>query len=388
MLDMKQFHGRLNDLDSHIQPSLSNYEVAAGETGRNFANAIRGALQTLPPDAARKLSGLIGDESSEFTEETVWKIKGASAPGSFTPEGRLRTLDLMGVRRALIFSDPGIQAASFAPGELGVATMRHWNDFALRFGGHDRDRLRVAALLNTHDIDVATAEVERVLAAGGRAFVFASSVAPGQLSPAHERMDRIWGMISEARATALLHIGGEHGFMGSDAWARGVDHLEFQPHDFTSETEQINTYTFASFHYAPQNFISTLVLGGVFERFPDLRFGAIELGAGWLAPMAERLDQVASLYARRLAPVLSLRPSEYIRRNIRVTPFRIEPVATYIDRYGFDECYCFSSDFPHPEGGVEPLKEFRQNIERLGQGAAEKLFVKNAEWVLPALSEN
>ncbi|XYH99054.1 amidohydrolase family protein [Sorangium sp. So ce1128] len=383
---MKQFHGRLNDLDSHIQPSLTNYEVAAGETGRNFVNAIRNALQALPPEAAQKLAVLIGDETSEFNEETVWKIKGASAPGAFSPEGRLKTLDIMGVRRALIFSDPGIQGVAFSPGELGLATMRHWNEFVVRFGSHDPDRLRVAALVNTHDIDLAIAEVERVLAAGGRAFVFASSVPPGQLSPAHEKMDRIWGMLSEARATALLHIGGEHGFMASDAWARGVEHLEFQPHDFTSETEQINTYTFSAFHYAPQHFISTLVLGGVFERFPELRFGAIEVGAGWLAPMAERLDHVANLYARRLAPVLSMKPSDYVRRNVRVTPFRFEPVATYIDRYGFEECYCFSSDFPHPEGGVEPLKEFSRNIERLGQGAAERLFVKNAEWVLPALS--
>nr|AHB82068.1 putative amidohydrolase [Jahnella sp. MSr9139] len=386
MLDMEQFHGRLNDLDSHIQPSLDKYEAAAGPVGRSFADGFREALEKLPPETARKLSVLIGQESSEFTPENVWSIKGASAPGAFSPEGRLKTLDIMGVRRALIFSDPGVQAAAFGPGETGIATMRHWNDFVLRFGSHDPDRLRVAALLNTHDIDVAEAEVDRVLAGGGRAFVLASSVPPGDLSPAHAKMDRIWAKLSEARAPALLHIGGEHGFMGSDAWARGVEHLDFRPHDFTSETEQINTYAFASFHYSPQNFISTLVLGGVFERFPDLRFGAIELGAGWLAPMAERLDQVAHIFARRVAPVLSMKPSDYVRRNIRVTPFRFEPVADYIDRYGFEECYCFSSDFPHPEGGVAPLKEFRQNIERLGQEAAEKLFVKNAEWVLPALA--
>jgi predicted TIM-barrel fold metal-dependent hydrolase len=387
MLDMEQFHGRLNDLDSHIQPSLDEYEAAAGQVGREFASSIREALQKLPPETAGKLSVLMGGkEGSEFTQEAVWGIKGSSAPGAFSPEGRLKTLDAMGVRRALIFSDPGVQAAAFGPGEIGVATMRHWNDFVLRWSSRDRDRLRVAALLNTRDIDVAAAEVERVLAAGGRAFVLASSVPPGDLSPAHARMDRIWAMISEARATALLHIGGEHGFMGSDAWARGVDHLDFQPHDFTSETEQINTYAFASFHYSPQNFITTLVLGGVFERFPELRFGAIELGAGWLAPMAERLDQVAHIFARRVAPALSMKPSDYVRRNIRVTPFRIEPIADYIDRYGLEECYCFSSDFPHPEGGVAPIKEFRQSIERLGQGAAEKLFVKNAEWVLPALA--
>lgn len=385
MLDMEQFHGRLNDLDSHIQPSLDDYELAAGEVGREFATSIRELLGQLPPEGAQQLARLVGREGSVFSEELVWKTKGAQAPGAFTPEGRLQTLDVMGVHRALIFSDPAVQAAALAPTPRALATMRHWNDFVIEFGKHDRDRLRVAALLNLHDIPVAVAELERVLALGARAVVLASGSPPGGLSPAHAQMDRIWAMLEQAQAPALLHIGGEHGFLAADTWGRGVEHLDFRPHDFMSETEQINTYAFASFHYAPQNFITTLVLGGVFERFPNLRFGAIELGAGWLAPMAERLDQVADIFARRLAPALSLKPSDYVRRNLRVTPFRFEPVADYIDRQGFGECYCYSSDFPHPEGGSAPLAEFSQRIERLGPSAAEKLFVRNAEWLLPAL---
>jgi predicted TIM-barrel fold metal-dependent hydrolase len=384
MLDMQQFHGRLNDLDSHIQPSLDDYESAAGEVGREFAASIRELLGQLPAEGARQLSLLMGKEGSVFSEELVWKTKGAQAPGAFSPEGRLRTLDVMGVRRALIFSDPAVQGAAFADTPRALRTMRHWNDFVIEFGKHDRDRLRVAALLNLHDIPTAAAELERVLGLGARAVVLSSGTPPGGLSPAHPQMDRIWAMLEQAEAPALLHIGGEQGFVASDGWGRGVDHLDFRPHDFMSETEQINTYAFASFHYAPQNFITTLVLGGVFERFPNLRFGAIELGAGWLAPMAERLDQVADIFARRLAPALSMKPSDYVRRNLRVTPFRFEPVADYIDRQGFGECYCYASDFPHPEGGSEPLAEFSQRIERLGQSAAENLFVRNAEWLLPA----
>jgi hypothetical protein len=91
------------------------------------------------------------------------------------------------------------------------------------------------------------------------------------------------------------------------------------------------------------------------------------------------------LFAARVAPALSMKPSDYVRRNVRVTPFRFEPVADYIDSNGFGECYCYSSDFPHPEGGSWPLAEFRQRIERLGAAAAERLFVSNAEWLLPAL---
>jgi len=342
-------------------------------------------MESLSEEEAKKITQLTAEESSRFTDETVWQLKGSIAPGAFSPDGRLKTLDHMGVDRALIFADPGIQAATFAKNDLGIRTMRHWNDFVIGFSKQDPNRLRAAALLNTHDIDIATAEAERVLKAGGRAFVMASAVLPGNVSPAHRKMDKLWGLLQEANAAALLHAGGEHGFLASESWAAGVDHLDFQPMDIASESEQINTYVFSSFHYAPQNFLSTLILGGVFERFPRLRFGVIELGAIWLAPMAERLDQTAAIYKDRLSHVLSLKPSEYVRRNVRVTPFRIEPVADYIDRYGYEECYCYSSDFPHPEGGTRPIQQFVEHIGRLGQAVAEQFFVTNAEWLLPTL---
>lgn len=383
MLDMSRFHGRLNDLDSHIQPSPRTYEIAAGEVGRQFTQMLRDMMARMPEEEARKITLLTAEESAQFTDDTVWQLKGSIAPGAFSPDGRLKTLDHMGVDRALIFADPGIQAATFAKNDLGVRTMYHWNDFVIGFSKRNPHRLRAAALLNTHDIDVATAEAERVLKAGGSAFVMASAVPPGNASPAHEEMDKLWALLQEANATALLHAGGEMGFLASESWATGVDHLNFQPMDITSESEQINTYMFSSFHYAPQNFLSTLVLGGVFERFPRLRFGVIELGAIWLAPMAERLDQTAIIYKDRLSRVLSMKPSDYIRRNVRVTPYRIEPVADYIDRYGYAECYCYSSDFPHPEGGTKPIQQFVEHIERLGPTVAEQFFVTNAEWLLP-----
>ena len=147
----------------------------------------------------------------------------------------------------------------------------------------------------------------------------------------------------------------------------------------------MNTFTFSAMFYAPQNFISTLILGGVFERFPNLRFGAIELGAMWLGPMAAHLDNVMKIFKRRMSGVLSLKPSEYVQRNIRVTPYWFENVADYIDHHGLAECYCYSSDFPHPEGGTRPIQDFEERIGRLGQKSAEAFYVTNAEWVLPEL---
>ena len=391
MLNIKESHGRIIDLDTHIQPSPGNYELAGGEVGRNFAKRFDEVIKTLPKDEAEKIIARSGKEFSELTDETVWRTKGSAAPGAFDADNRIKTLDYMGVSRSFMFSDPGIQTAAFADNALGIATMRHWNDFILNLGKRDPNRLRAVAIINTHNVDIAAQEIERVLKAGGRAFVIASSVAPGNASPAHPAMDKIWGMIQEANATIMLHLGGgravgdEFDFLKNPNWDKGIPHFSQQSEAVISEGDAMNPFTACAMFYAPQNFISTLVLGGVFERFPNLRFGAIELGAMWLGPMAAHLDNVMKIFKRRMSGVLSLKPSEYVQRNVRVTPYWFENVADYIDHHGLADCYCYSSDFPHPEGGTRPIQDFEERIGRLGQKSAEAFYVTNAEWVLPEL---
>lgn len=380
------YRGQMLDCDSHIQPSPRTYEIVAGEVGRRFSQMFDDLIKTLPAAQAERLMRWTEDESQVWNDETVWTYKGSTAPGALSPADRLKTLDHMGVNRSLIFSDPGVQAAAMSRDELALPTMRHWNDFILQFSRTNPERLRGVAILNMNSIEEAIKETRRVLAAGGRAFCVPSSVAPGDRSPASPEMDPLWAMIEEAGATVTLHAGGEDGFMASRHWDTGVNHLKFESVDYSAEGEQIGTYLFSVMSLAPQNYLTTLVLGGVFERFPNLRFGVIELGAHWLAPMAVHLDNTHQIFKRRFQGVLSLKPSEYIRRNVRVTPYRVENVADHIDRYGLAECYCYSSDFPHPEGGNAPVPEFERSIARLGPEMSKRFFVSNAQWLLPSLA--
>lgn len=384
-VDTSVFHGQMLDLDTHLCPSRDTYEIAAGELGRHFSEGLRQAMEKANKEDAAKIAAMTGNESSVFDEYSIWHINGAAAPGAFTSAGRLKVFDKMGVKRGFIFSDPGVQIAVSSSDPIAIPTMHHWNDFVLDYGRENLDRLRVAAILNTFKRDVAVAEAQRVLKMGGRTFVISSAVVPDEQSPASANMDPFWGLMQESNSTVLVHAG-EQGFMASPNWATGVDHLGFQPDDIASEGEQINTYSLATIHYPVMNLLTTMILGGVFEKFPRLRFGAIELGAQWLGPLSIYLDQMADIYQDRLKSVLSLKPSEYIRRNVRVTPYRFEPIDRMIKNYGLAECYCYSSDFPHPEGGTHPVQEFADWIKPLGQKQAESFFVSNADWVLPALT--
>jgi hypothetical protein len=87
---------------------------------------------------------------------------------------------------------------------------------------------------------------------------------------------------------------------------------------------------------------------------------------------------------RRLRDALERRPSEVFTDQIRVTPFFWERTARQIERYGLAEVYAFSTDFPHPEGGTDPIGRMAADIEPLGEAAVEAFFVSNAELLLPA----
>ncbi|MEI8399414.1 MAG: amidohydrolase family protein [Alcaligenaceae bacterium] len=386
MIDLTPFVGKMNDLDTHITPTPEFYENVAGkEAGKFYADMCRKAIDDMPETERDSIPEIMGTEATDYNEKTVWNLKGSGAAGAYTSEGRLKALDYMGVNRAFVFADPALQMGAFSDSPMGISAMRGWNDYSIAFSRTEPKRLLPVAILNTHNIAAALDEAKRLLKAGIRAFVIASSIPPGGGSPAHANFDPLWALLQEANATAILHAGGEQGFMASDAWSKGVDHLSFET-SFRHHGEPGDTYMMASFIFSPQNFLATIILGGVFERFPRLRFAVVELGSVWFAPLAMHLDNVAKIFKHRLKGVLSMTPSDYMRRNIRVTPYRFEPVGDLVERFGFDECYCYSSDFPHPEGGRTPIQDFEKHIERLGQRNAEKFYVTNSEWVMPAVA--
>ncbi len=139
----------------------------------------------------------------------------------------------------------------------------------------------------------------------------------------------------------------------------------------------------ATMHLSPQNYLTSMVFGGVFDRHPGLRVGVIELGAMWVAPFVDLLESRLDI-SRRLREALQRRPREIFVDQIRVTPLYWEKTARQIERYGMPEIYAFSTDFPHIEGGSDPIGQMGKDIAPLGPDAVEAFFVGNAELILPA----
>ena len=146
--------------------------------------------------------------------------------------------------------------------------------------------------------------------------------------------------------------------------------------------EAISPYYMLVTHMAPELFLQTMVMGKVFERFPRLRFGIIEFGAGWVGPAVERMDLWAN-FMNKVGVNYALKPSEYVRRNVRVTPFWHEDLPLMINRYGLKEIYCFNSDYPHLEGSRDPIGKFRKHLSKLDPAYARDFFIDNVSWLLP-----
>jgi predicted TIM-barrel fold metal-dependent hydrolase len=373
---LESLRGELLDLDSHLMVPMDRFPKAFGTFGKVVGPVATSLIKRFSKDAAKWEAD---QHEVPFDDDAVWNVKGASAPGGADAETRVRALDVMGVRRQLVFPDVLSAFITWGKEPWAPGAMRAHNDYALEWAADSGGRLVPAAVLNTRKLEVAVAEAERLAEKGARAAMVADAILPGGMSPAHPDVDRLWKVLSDAGIAVLLHVGGQHGF-ASGKWER-TDLLKTRPQNLGSEGDPIGPLTLATMHLSPVNYLSTLIFGGVLERFPDLKIGVMELGAMWVGPMVELLDNRA-LFSNRITQALSLKPSEYLRRSVRVTPFYQEPVGEIIDRYGLDDVLCYASDFPHREGGTDPIGATLASLQGHSAEVVEKFFVTNGRLIL------
>src|SRR5262249_28713615 len=128
----------------------------------------------------------------------------------------------------------------------------------------------------------------------------------------------------------------------------------------------------------PMQTLATLIIDGILDRFPRLRFGVIEQGAAWLPSWMRQLDTTVDAFARNEERLrrLALRPSEYVRRQVRVTPYPHEPVGWIVDQAGEKVCL-FSRDYPHVTGGRNLLGRFEASLAGVGEHAKQRFYCDN-----------
>src|SRR5262249_22991783 len=148
--------------------------------------------------------------------------------------------------------------------------------------------------------------------------------------------------------------------------------------DFHGGEENFRSVDYMAIPHPPMQTLATWILDGLLERFPRLMIGVIEQGASWLPGWMRQLESAIDAFGRHEQRLqrLSLRPSEYVRRQVRVTPYPTEDVGWIVENAGEEVCL-FSSDYPHVEGGRHPLKRFEASTVRLTERAKQRFYCDN-----------
>ena len=379
----ERLRGRLRDCDSHL---ILNPE----ETYRILGPDLGEPMLHKRTKQYAALDGLM-----PFTKDgrSVWKAKGTMAYGARDARERLDVLDEMGVHQQILFGS-GMASVFWGPAELAYPAARRFNQFAAEWAALAPDRLRPAAIVNCQDPTRALEEAEYALSLGFKAaqLAFYPDFRPG---PDHEAWEGLWALLSHAGVPALLHWDMRWSLIERAGEASKV-HVRtgISVHEgrngpsshmlgsILPESASSNeAFAVMTAHHTPEHFLSTLALSGVFERHPRLRLGVFECTSFWIGPWLERLDALES--ALRGAVKNSERLSSVVRRALRVTPLYGEPFIQHMNLHKLQDVFVFASDFPHPEGGIQPLQEIAQQSGGK-EDVLEKVLVSNADAVFPA----
>jgi predicted TIM-barrel fold metal-dependent hydrolase len=314
--------------------------------------------------------------------DVVKGLKGWNAPGAFDAAERTAALDDLGFNRQLVFST------------FSASQYLHHEDLSVRYGGiraHNRamaafcgrdSRLIAAGQVSLGDPKRCVAEMAEGVRLGCGAF-WIPGMPVGDKSPGHPDFDLVWQAFCDLNVPFLLHVG----LNSPTKIAAYENNGQPRPKDITGAEggENLRVRDFMLLSVGPQQFLTALVFDGVFERFPRLRGGVIELGAGWVPEYLRTLDLSQKIFKRTdpSVEVLRMKASDYIRRAVKFTPFPGEDVGRLIRDAGA-ELFMFSSDYPHPEGTDDPIGRFERTFKGISEDAKAKFYCENFQAMMAA----
>ena len=320
--------------------------------------------------------------------DEIWLRKNWKATGSFRADDRPAALDLLGMSTQLIFS-------TFFNGALQQAEHREDLDFAygiarahnralVEFCSVDR-RLLPVGYVPLADFDRSKEFAAETIERGAAALLVASACPPGH-SPSHVGLDPVWAQAQDAGLPIVFHVGGGGQLLDPHYFDNGLPPVP----DFHGGDGNFRSVDYLAIQYPVMQTLGALVIDGVFDRFPRLKWGVIEQGASWLPGLMRSLDSAADAFRKNEERLqrLDLRPSEYLRRQLRVTPYPHEDAGWIVEQSGEEMCL-FSTDYPHVEGGRNPIGRFERSLESVSERARQRFYHDNfVDLMGPALERD
>lgn len=264
----------------------------------------------------------------------------SARPGTAPPDGppgsslallREQALDAWGVERGILNCAYAVE--SIHNPDAAAALAAAVNDWQVAEWLEKEPRLRASIVVPSQDPDAAAREIDRRGEHPGFVQVFlpVRSAAPY----GNRRYHPIFDAAVRHDLVVGIHFGGAPGNPPTPSgW----------PSYYLEE--------YVGMAQVFQSQLTSLVVEGVFDRFPTLRVALIEGGFTWLPSLMWRLDKEWK-GLRREVPWNRQLPSEYIRHHVRLTiqpldaPPEPKQMLQVIDQLGSDDLLLFSTDYPH-----------------------------------------
>ena len=263
------------------------------------------------------------------------------------PVARLGHLDSVGVDAAILFPNYGIGWERPLQDDRRAlhTNMAAWNRWIVDIAAAGRGRLHPVGHVSLTDAAWLERQLAALAAGGIRLALIPPALVDGK-AMSHPDLDRVWAAFVDHGITPVFHVANQ---------ARPFEDAWYGPDIEAGISPLTSIFIWTGVALA----LTDMILNGVFERFPDLRVGIMELSAIWVPLHLQMMDGGLNFVAtfNGEGPPLSMKPSEYFKRNVRVAAFAYEFPERLIRQTG--DIYMACSDWPHTEGTATPLEDYR-----------------------------
>jgi predicted TIM-barrel fold metal-dependent hydrolase len=279
--------------------------------------------------------------------KTGWReehdnVYAASEAAGWDAASQVAAMDAEGLDMAVLYPSRGlfvlgldsveqVGADGLEP-EYATAIARAYNNWMKDFGAVAPDRMFGAGMVAPHDVDGAVVEARRCVEELGFKAIFLAPATVNRRPWHHPAYDPLWAEVERLDVPIAFHGGGQT-YLKPDFSLEVLDKMMLW-HSFSQPLGiQFVTACFCG--------------GGVLERFPDLRVALLEGNCSWAPWFMYRLDEHYEWTGWYEAPELTMKPSDYFRRNCWISVESDEDTVThFIDTFGFEKLVT-STDYPH-----------------------------------------
>lgn len=349
------------DIDTHFEPGrawlddyprlkerLPEYSIVdstvraiAGDLVRFVPEDRRPSDDTLLPPGVKAILGLEKSEGYGF--------EGSAMHSPADPVARLAWMDEVGIDATNVLCLEGAGYAKYLDDrDLAREAVSACNDWLADQVAGNEGRLMPATSVYLDDIDAAIAEMTKMRARGSRTFLISPLPADG-VPPNDPRFDRLWSAAVDLGMAAQVHVGA-----GCNAFDPGWSN--------TDDGTVLRQLGASQGSQAVQLMMNAMVFGGVFHRHPELTLILAEFGVHWFEGTVDHMEQRGPAQpetALYLGPYeFDLTPTEFVRRNIRITPLPRAHQSPLRLMERLPECVVFSSDYAHNESNPAPTAHY------------------------------